>query len=95
MKTLLLMNVDGKRAVMLCTRDLFSEPVHFTQYAILPGEAPEVSRRVPVCNWSIDGSAVKIECLDGNYEGELLTVEEPIQRPRGMKVWRDGEWRRA
>lgn len=94
MHNLLVINLQGRKAVLLHAGPLFSEPVMLARYAILKGTPPERDFRAAVRHWRIEGENVLLDTLEGDYVGTLLTVEEPISKPRGRGpwVWRDGEW---
>lgn len=94
MHSLLVTRIGNRKAVLLHGGPLWSEPVLVAHYALLPGAPPDTDFRAQVRHWRIEGKKVVLDTLDGDFTGDLFTIEEPIPKPRGRGpwVWRDGEW---
>lgn len=92
---------NGRKAVLLDTRVLTTEPVVLTVWAVIPGtKAPEQDYRVELHNWKKLGNKVILTTGNVNIEdieADLETDEQPLKPPKG-KGWRwnmYGEWERA
>lgn len=96
MRTYLVTNYGGKRAVLLWSNDLTTEPKTVTAWAILDAEAPDRDYRVDLRNWRIEGNVVVLDTPDeGDIHARLQMEEVPIQRPRGRGWrWDNGRWAR-
>ena len=92
---------EGRMAVILDARDLFSEPVNMVTLAITdrkwtPGDMySPTPASVSLSGWKIADGVCTIETMDGPYRLAVVVIETPIAKPRG-KSWRwiDGRWQK-
>jgi predicted SpoU family rRNA methylase len=91
----------GRKAVLLDTRVLTTEPVVLTIWAVIPGsKEPEQDYRIELHGWKRQGSKVILTTGGVNIEdieADVETEEHPLRPPKG-KGWSwnmFGEWERV
>ena len=92
------MIADDKGFVIETLDTLWDEPfMTVSRYRVQIMNGRPRSDREPVRFRSVGGGVwdgVGFECSTGNQVPESMN-KLPMKRPRGMKVWRDGEWKKS
>lgn len=94
--------LDGKMAVILDDRDLFTEPTHMLTLALTGRQwAPDdmyapTPSAVGVRTWKIEGEVCHIDAIEGKYVFPVIRIETPIKPPTKSPKWRwyNGAWKK-